>query len=131
MRASLTGPAQTPPGHLIAALPHRYEAGAGPYGVFEPSNIIKGRDGHYYAYVRVDECRSDQQRICLMRTASIAIPASWRAWDGSDFTLELGSPYRRGERTGAAKPCAGVDSDRLLPDAIDADAPAHSHRHPQ
>jgi hypothetical protein len=38
----------------------------------EPSSIIKGRDGAYYAFIRIDEYRSDQQRVCLLRTTDLA-----------------------------------------------------------
>ena len=38
------------PGHLVAAVPYRYEPDAGPYGIFEPSNIVRNdKDGYYYA----------------------------------------------------------------------------------
>jgi hypothetical protein len=96
------------PAHLIATLPVPYEAGAGPYGIFEPSNIIK-KDGFHYLFVRIDEYKSDSQRICLMRTDDLSDPASWRAWDGSDFTVEFHSPYLDEPKT--ARACAGLDSD--------------------
>jgi hypothetical protein len=107
------GPIVPPPGHLVASLPHRYEAGAGPYGVFEPTNIIKHTDGMYYSYIRVDEFRSEAQRICLMRTATLDDPASWRAWDGSDFTIELLNPYRDPAGALSARPCAVIGINQL------------------
>lgn len=106
-------PAAAPPRHFVAGLPHRYEPGAGPYGIFEPSNIIKGRDGGYYAFVRVDEHRSDEQRICLMRTSTLRDPASWRAWDGSDFSVAFIDPHRR-EPAGRSEPaCAAISPGEL------------------
>lgn len=98
-----------PPSNLVAALPIPYEAGAGPYGVFEPSNIIK-KDGYYYLFVRIDEYKSDAQRVCLMRTDNLNNPASWRAWDGSDFTIETVNPYTEPEKAKSARKCAGMDS---------------------
>ena len=81
------------PGHFVAGLPYPYEAGAGPFGIFEPSNILKAKDGFYYQVVRVDDIHSPEQWSCLMRTADLANPASWRAWDGSGFNLEFLDPY--------------------------------------
>jgi hypothetical protein len=104
-------PAAAPPEHLVATLPQRYVAGAGPSGVFEPSNIIKGRDGFYYVFVRIDETSSDQQRICLMRTTTVADPASWRAYDGNGFTIAFVDPYREPEST--TVPCAAIDPNHL------------------
>ncbi len=110
-RGATYGPVAAPPGHLVATLPQRYAAGAGPSGVFEPSNIIKGRDGLYYAFVRIDEANSDQQRICLMRTASLADPSSWRAYDGDDFTAAFIDPYRQAPVSTVL--CAPIDPDHL------------------
>jgi hypothetical protein len=107
------GPIAPPPGHLVASLPHLYEAGAGPYGVFEPTNIIKHTDGMYYTYIRVDEYRSEVQRICLMRTAALDDPTSWRAWDGSDFTIQLLNPYRDPAAALLARPCAVIGLNQL------------------
>jgi len=101
-------PIAEPPAHLVASLPVQYEAGAGPYGVFEPSNIIK-KDAYYYLFVRIDEYKSDEQRICLLRTDKLDKPDSWRAWDGTDFTLQLGDPYLPSDET--TRPCRGLDGD--------------------
>jgi len=99
-----------PPANLIATLPVPYEAGAGPYGVLEPSNIIK-KDGYYYLFVRIDEYKSDAQRICLMRTDDLNVPSSWRAWDGSGFNIENIDPYAEPEKAKSAPKCAGMDGD--------------------
>lgn len=100
----------TPPDHLVANLPYPYEDAAGPYGVFEPGNIIK-KDNAYYMFVRVDEYKSDSQRVCLLRTTELADPASWRAWDGRDFSVVMGSPYEQSEGQGPARHCAAMDPD--------------------
>ena len=89
------------PDHFVAGLPHVYEDGAGPYGVLEPSNILKF-DGNYYMMARVDDYRSDEQWLCLLRTGDLAAPGSWRAWDGAGFNLALPDPYRYPE-TGAPR----------------------------
>jgi hypothetical protein len=99
-----------PPRHLVAGLPYPYEDAAGPYGVFEPGNIIK-RDDFYYLFVRVDEYRSDSQRVCLLRTHDLGDPSSWRAWDGTDFNVVMGSPYEVAQDQGPVRHCAAMDPD--------------------
>jgi hypothetical protein len=91
-------------------LPKEYEAGAGPYGVFEPSNISK-KDDFYYLFARIDEFKSDTQRICLMRTDDLSDPTSWRAWDGSDFTIETVNPYLEPKAAESTQACAALDGD--------------------
>jgi hypothetical protein len=106
-------PATDPPGHLVAAPQHQYEAGSGPYGVFEPSNIIKHSDGLYYAFLRVEEPGTHAQRICLVRTATLDDPTSWRAWDGDGFGSRFMDPYADAAAAASARPCAGLDINRL------------------
>jgi hypothetical protein len=84
----------TPPQHVIAppwlkwdptGTPH-------PYGYFFPSNILLAGDGfHYSLFLGVDPTGSS--RTCLMRTLTLGDPASWRAWDGAGFNLQMTSPY--------------------------------------
>ncbi len=83
----------SPPNHLVATLPYPYEAEAGPYGIFEPSNMILADDGYIYAFIRIDNYQSERQWVCLMRTDDIAVPSSWRAWNGDGFELEFVNPY--------------------------------------
>ncbi len=85
--------AAPPPDHFVAGLPYPYEAGAGPYGIFEPSNILQAKDGYYYQMIRVDDYKSDAQWSCLMRTDDLANPSSWRAWDGESFSMTFIDPY--------------------------------------
>jgi hypothetical protein len=88
-------PAATPPDHLIATLPYQFEAGAGPYGIFGPSNIIQGPGDYYYLMVRVDDYRSPDQWTCLLRTDDLSDPNSWRAWDGEGFNFAFVDPYEQ------------------------------------
>ncbi|MCJ7435222.1 MAG: hypothetical protein MUO77_17210 [Anaerolineales bacterium] len=85
--------ALTPPSHLVARLPYPYEAGAGPDGTRNPSNIIKGKDGYYYNFFNVSEYRGQNQWVCLMRTNDLSSPASWRFWDGDGFDGQFADPY--------------------------------------
>lgn len=89
----------TPPSHVIAPAPRRWDAGnpaaRSPFGYLQPAGIVRKTDGYYYLlfYAIPDPSRQDDQGICLMRTANLADPASWRAWNGTDFSLPLGNPY--------------------------------------
>jgi len=104
--------AADPPNQLVASLPDRYQAGAGPYGVLEPSNIVK-KDGYYYDFVRIDETNSDQQRICLMRTDDLTTAGSWRFWDGEGFNVQMGDPYALPDSALGGVPCAPISPDTL------------------
>lgn len=81
--------------HLAAALPYRFDPQqqqAGGVGVASVSNIIS-RDGYYYVYLGVRGIRDQKSGSCLMRTSDLLRPESWRAWDGSDFSVEFADPY--------------------------------------
>jgi hypothetical protein len=81
-----------PPRHLVAAVPYRYTPDAGPYGIFQPSNIVK-KDSYYYALVYAERYRLQKAGTCAIRTNRLADPSSWRAWDGDGFDLEFTDPY--------------------------------------
>ncbi len=81
------------PGHLVASLPVRYEAGIGPYGIRTPSNIVKGADGYYYAYGNVALANTQQQYACAMRTDDLSDPTSWRYWDHAEYAGTFIDPY--------------------------------------
>lgn len=102
-----------PPNHLVASSPYPYETEAGPNGVFEPSNMIRAEDGYIYAIIRIDEYKSEQQRVCLMRTDSLADPTSWRAWDGEGFNLSLPKPYLNPSDNPQEQYCAPLAQDDI------------------
>lgn len=84
-----------PPNHLVAAVPYRYEPDSGPYGLFQPTNIVRGRDdGHYYAMIHAEAYGAQKVGSCLIRTARLDDPTSWRAWDGQEFSVRFVNPYR-------------------------------------
>jgi hypothetical protein len=105
--------AAPPPQHMVAAMPYPYQPGAGPFGVFESSNILKDAEGYYYAFVRVDEFRSEQQRVCLIRTVNLANPRSWRAWDGAGFSVIFTDPYVEPLDLAIVPQCAAISPDAL------------------
>jgi hypothetical protein len=107
-------PAAEPPDHLIASSLSPYEANAGPYGFFEPSNIIKGKDGYYYAFLREHFPHGgNQASICIMRTDDLSDASSWRAWDGENFTISFVNPYKHAEEASSAQECASIPLDNL------------------
>ncbi len=83
------------PYHLVASIPYPYAPDSGPIGVFNPSNIIDRGDGYYYTLVHVEQYQAQSRGTCLMRTANLADPTSWRAWDGEGFNIQFVDPYPR------------------------------------
>jgi PKD repeat protein len=103
------------PAQLVAAAPYQYATGAGPLGVFDPSNVLfRPDDGYYYATVRVEAHAAQQGGICLMRTSDLSDPTSWSAWDGTGFGVRFINPYLEPDEPPAAHVCT-VLSPGLLP----------------
>jgi hypothetical protein len=74
-------------------------------GYYNPTNIVRGNDAYYYSLSMMIPAANASQRLCVFRTATLDDPSSWRAWDGSGFTLRMTSPYV----TGSPAPlCAAV-----------------------
>jgi hypothetical protein len=118
------------PSQLVAALPIPWDPNAGqntpgrrnsppaPYGYMSPSNIVRGADGAYYALFRSlpDPTGKVGGGTCLMRTATLNDPQSWRAWDGSGFALTMHAPYdAQGNPAPTGLPsCTYVSPDELV-----------------
>ncbi len=85
-----------PPRNLIAALPYRYAVGnqSNAYGYNSPSNIVKWGN-FFYALIGDWPYRLQDYGPCLIRTADVFAPGSWRAWDGKGFAIQFADPYRR------------------------------------
>jgi hypothetical protein len=67
---------------------------SGPAGLFQTSNIVHNSDdGYYYALVRAQRYRAQQQGTCVMRTRDLSDPKSWRAWNGHGFDVRFVNPY--------------------------------------
>jgi hypothetical protein len=78
----------------VASLPYRYDPAnhPGPAGYHTPTNILHvGK--YYYAMLNNWPYREQKYGPCLIRTDNLFAPASWRAWDGSDFTIRFADPY--------------------------------------
>jgi hypothetical protein len=108
-----------PPLNYFAGLPYRYEVSQGPEGYSVDANIIRvGR--WYYDAVNAwgwppgcgaasgqHPCRVPGG-ACAMRTDNILDPASWRGWDGHDFTVGFVNPYREDVTQPATHVCTPV-----------------------
>lgn len=86
-------PLAEPPGHLAASLPYVFDDEGVPSGLRQPSNIIDGRDGHYYVFSNVSDYPAEEQWVCAMRTDDLDDPAAWRYWTGAGFDGEFVDPY--------------------------------------
>jgi len=83
-----------PPAHLVAPPPEVWnpQGPPPPYGYFNPSNIVLAQDAFYYSAFAAN-ARNGPQQTCVMRTQTLGDPASWRAWDGNGFNLQMTDPY--------------------------------------
>jgi len=101
------------PGALVASSPYRFASGIGPYGYFEPSNIVRHTDGFYYTLIRslgTEQTPAHPDGTCVMRTDNLADPSSWRAWGGSGFDISFIDPYAQSDDP-ADHVCQPVDPD--------------------
>jgi hypothetical protein len=98
------------PSDLVATLPYTYSTmlNNGPGGIRQPSNIVYRPDGYYYVMVAADAQGAQQGGTCLMRTHTLGDPSSWRAWDGSSFTVRFIDPYVETAEPPEAHVCAPV-----------------------
>lgn len=89
---SFTAP--TAPTHLVASLPYRYEKAntLGAFGYKSPTNIIRSGQ-YYYAMILTWPYKAQRYGPCLIRTKDLFDAASWRAWDGQDFSIRFVNPY--------------------------------------
>lgn len=95
---------------VVSAPPLTWNAstmGQTPYGYLTPSNIVKRSNGYYYsvfpAHTGVGVSHAG---TCLMRTDNLSDPTSWRAWDGSGFTITMQNPYTNAGQT----PCTFLNT---------------------
>ncbi len=81
-----------PPSHLVASIPYQYQAGMGPAGIFEPSNIIY-HNGYYYVMLHTESYGLQETGASIMRTQDLSDPTSWEVWDGEGFNNTFINPY--------------------------------------
>ena len=87
--------ARPPPHHRVAAVPYKYNQSQPASGWGDLSNILKSpKDGYYYvALWNKHTVGLQQPGICMMRSNNLVEPTSWRAWNGSAFSVRFVSPY--------------------------------------
>ena len=75
-------------------------------GFFNPSNII-AMGQHRYFFASNTGWEGQPFGLCLFRSQNTGDPASWRAWDGKDFSRRYGDPYGPAG-VNAGKPCQPI-----------------------
>jgi hypothetical protein len=102
-------PLREPPAHYVAGPSVKYDLDAGrSIGFFTISNIVQNK-GHHYALVYTGGGFGQQRRgVCVLRTATLDDPASWRAWDGKTYAYAFADPYRAGQNRPDDPGCAPV-----------------------
>jgi len=104
------------PSHLVASVPYQYDvAEAGPYGIFEGSNILYNqKDGYFYKMLHLVDYELQKQGACVMRTLDLADPKSWRAWDGNGYNVRFINPYTEIGFDPANHVCEPVSFDNIV-----------------
>ena len=100
----------TAPNHLIATVPYQFAPLQGPYGIYRPTNIHLRPDGYYYMMAIAEPKGAQEAGTCLLRTKDLSSPTSWRAWDGSAFTVRFINPYVETSADPADHVCKPVSS---------------------
>jgi hypothetical protein len=80
---------------VVASVPFPQNVGQGSHrGFFNPSNIFS--DGQYeYFFAATTGWDGQPFGACLFRSATPEDSASWRAYDGQDFTVHYDDPYKK------------------------------------
>jgi hypothetical protein len=89
---------------VVASAPFAQDVEQGRHrGFFNPSNIVS--DGRFFYFLASTTGWTGQDNgVCLFRTANPDDPTSWRAYDGTAFTLRFVDPYRN-PRSTEPRPC--------------------------
>jgi hypothetical protein len=100
------------PENVVAAPPVAYQPDAGkPVGYFQPTNIVRGRDGAFYFMFLSTGIPGRPGGVCVARTTRPDDVSSWRAWDGAGFNARLSGAYDRDLSPGS---CTGVGRGSLF-----------------
>lgn len=99
---------------LVAGPPYRYRGDEGrPTGLFGPSNIF-ARDGYYYTFIWAEGFDAQKRGACLLRTNRLDDPKSWRAFDGSGFTIRFADPYHEAVADPSGHVCTPIAPQALI-----------------
>jgi hypothetical protein len=105
---------QTPaPRGVVAGSSYPYAANLGPQGLVQPSNIVYRPDGYFYVLSGVYPYGAQQAGSCLLRTHTLNDPTSWRAWDGSGFSVRFIDPYAEPSEPPATHVCTPVSPNEI------------------
>ena len=79
---------------VVASAPFPQDVDQGRHrGFFNPSNIVS--DGRFfYALIATTGWDGQDGGVCLFRTDDPDKPETWRAFDGTAFTVQYADPYR-------------------------------------
>ena len=85
--------ARPPPHHLVATVPYKYNSNQLASGWGDPTNIVFHDNYYYVAMWNRNQVGLQKPGVCMMRTADLMDPSSWRAWNGSHYSVAFTSPY--------------------------------------
>ncbi len=93
------------PAIVVASAPFRQDVDQGRHrGFFNPSNIVA--DGRYrYFFASTTGWPGQDAGVCLFRSPNPDDPSAWRAFDGTNWSVAYGDPYRSSAHP---RPCATV-----------------------
>jgi hypothetical protein len=100
---------------LVAVMPYPYKPDTKTwFGFMNPTNIIWQNGYAYFMVSFIDPDVSKTSGVCLFRSATPANAKSWRGWDGHDYTVSFGNPYRTAGGLPKTPICAPVDSKNIM-----------------
>ena len=91
---------------------------AGPMGYRGPTNILQVGN-YYYAMINSFKFLNQAYGPCMMRTTNLLDPKSWRAWNGSSFSVQFVNPYQEHVASPEAHTCTSVMAGEVNAMAID------------
>lgn len=90
---------------IVASAPFPQDQNQGRHrGFFNPSNIVTDR-GAAYALIATTGWDGQDDGVCLFRASDPLAPDTWRAFDGTRFSIRYADPYRA---AATPRPCRAV-----------------------
>jgi hypothetical protein len=118
------------PANLVAVSPYTYEYSRDVFnhseiGFGDPGTIVRGRGAdsdNYYVLISASNPAIGTMGYfglqirgqCLLRTATPRDHTSWRAWDGTDFTVRFANPYIEPITNISAHICSPVKTTMII-----------------
>jgi hypothetical protein len=101
--------AASPPNHLVAAMPYRFEKDQPTSGYGAVSAMLPGNDGAFYGMINVLGLKDQQPGNCPFRTTNVFDRHAYRAWNGSHYSVHWADPYTS-TTGGLCQPLPGYSS---------------------